>query len=166
MRINWKIVTSVAAFLTIFNASMAGSGQQEPPMDETIKVVTAVAPVFPPIVVASNTSGNVVIEVKIDRTGHVTSTRVIDGHPLLRKIKSIEDTASRWRFIPATESTPRTVRLIFAFQITPKGTPANELTPVFIPPYKVEVRHIPLEPIVQTDPPKSVRPMPRIKRSP
>ena len=166
MRISWKIVTSVAALITVFNAGMAGSGQQGPPMDETIKVVTAVAPVFPPIVVASNTSGNVVIEVNIDRAGHVTSTRVIDGHPLLRKIKSIEDTASRWRFIPASENTPRTVRLTFAFEITPKGTPANELTPVFIPPYKVEVRHIPLEPIVHTDPPTSVRPTPRVKRRP
>ena len=46
-----------------------------------------------------------VIEVKIDRAGYVTSTRVIDGHPLLRKIKSIEVTALRWRFIPATDHT-------------------------------------------------------------
>lgn len=106
MRISLKIVTSVAAVITVVNASMAGSRQQGPPMDETIKVVTAVAPVFPPIVVASNTSGNVVIEVKIDRAGHVTSTGVIEGHPLLRKIKSIEDTALRWRFIPATETRP------------------------------------------------------------
>jgi TonB family protein len=164
MRINWKIGMSVAAVMTVFYVSMVGGKQQETPMDETIKVVTAVAPVFPPIVVASNTSGNAVIEVQIDTAGHVISTRVVDGHPLLRKIKSIQDTALRWRFIPTAENTPRTVRLTFAFEITPKGTPANELTPVFIPPYKVEVRHMPLEPIVHTDPPTYVRPAPRVKR--
>lgn len=157
---------TVAIVITVFNAGMGGGSQKSPPMDETIKVVSAVAPVFPPIVVASNTSGNVVVEVKIDRAGHVLSTRVIDGHPLLRQIQSIEDTALRWRFIPATEDTPRTVRLTFAFQITPKGTPANELTPVFIPPYRVEVRHLPLEPIVHSDPPTSVRPTPPVKRRP
>lgn len=92
MRLNWKTVIRVAAAMTIFNGSTIDGRQQELRMDETVKVVTAVAPVFPPIVVASNTSGELIIGVTIDRAGRAIAARVIDGHPLLRQIKSLEDT--------------------------------------------------------------------------
>ena len=113
MWLYWKIVISMAAVMTVFTTTLISGTQQQPPIDETIKVMTAVAPVFPPIVVASNTNGEVVIEVKIDSAGNVSATRVLEGHPLLRQIKPIEKTALRWRFNSAAEN--RCARLLTSF---------------------------------------------------
>ena len=149
MKLHRAPVTSVAVLMIILHAVISGASSRAQLFDEPIKVIAAVAPIFPPVVVASNTSGSVVMEVKIDPAGEVTSVNIVDGHPLLRRIKSLESTARRWRFTPeAGDKVLRTVRLTFTFRIVPKGTPADELTPVFMPPYQVEVRHPPLEPIV------------------
>lgn len=117
------------------------------PIDQ-LAVLNAVSPVFPPTAVATNTSGTVSVEVETNAAGEVTSARSERGHPLLRK--AAEDAARRWRFKSATSAS--TVHLTFVFRIMPKGTSAEELTPVFAPPYQVEVRHQPYEPITQSDP--------------
>jgi TonB family protein len=117
------------------------------PVDQPT-LITAVSPVFPPTAVASNTSGTVSVEVQTNAAGEVTSARSESGHPLLRN--AAEDAARRWRFTSATSV--GTVHLTFVFRIMPKGTSAQELTSVFAPPYQVEVRHQPYEPITQSDP--------------
>jgi TonB family protein len=125
-------------------------------------VITAVAPTFPPIAVASNTSGKAVIEVEINAAGEVTSTRIIDGHPLFRRATNfMEAVAKRWRFAPANGAGVRTAKLTFIFSIVPKGTPESERTPVFTPPYQVEVKHLPYEPVVHSDSPSRVIPQHR-----
>lgn len=118
-----------------------GSVANEEPL-----VVSAVAPVFPPIAVATNTSGEVVIEVEINAAGEVMSAKTVAGHSLLREVRTFEETARRWRFVPAADK--RTARLTFVFRIMPKATAAEELTPVFTLPYQVEVRHRPYEPVL------------------
>jgi TonB family protein len=125
-------------------------------------VVSAVAPAYPVLALASNTSGKVELEVEINAAGEVTSEQIIDGHLLLRQ--ATERTARRWRFAPdAGALKARTVVLTFVFRIMPKDTGAEELTPVFIPPYQVEVRHQPFEPVVDSDPPTYTRPSRRKK---
>jgi TonB family protein len=119
-------------------------------------VVSAVAPAYPTLAVASNTSGAVEVEVQVNAAGEVTSARSVNGHPLLRQ--KAENTARRWLFIAAQGASARTVTLTFVFSIVPKETAADDLTPVFIPPYRVEVRHRPFEPVVDADPPSYVRP--------
>jgi TonB family protein len=120
-------------------------------------VASAVAPAYPVLAVASNTSGTVEVEVKVSASGEVISARSVNGHPLLRQ--KAEDTARRWRFIPAVnDASVRPATLTFVFRIMPKETAGDDLTPMFTPPYQVEVRNRPFEPVVDSDPPTYVRP--------
>jgi TonB family protein len=116
---------------------------------EQPEVVIAVAPIFPPAAVASNTSGRVVVEVQVDAEGNVSLAKIVDGDALFRQGKIYESTARRWRFAAAKDGSGlRTARLTFVFRIMPNDTPPIELTSVFMPPYQVEVRHKPFEPVV------------------
>jgi len=122
---------------------------------ESPTVIKATAPIFPPVAVAGNISGNVILNVQVRaETGEVIGAQIIDGHPLLRQIKALEDTAKRWQFKALqAETNTQSVRLEFLFKIMPKDTQDIDLTPIFISPYKVEVRHRPFEPITHSDPP-------------
>jgi TonB family protein len=146
------VFLSAAALTTVW-----GSSAEDQP-----SVISAVAPIFPPTAIAANINGSVVIEVKIDVNGKVTATQIIEGHPLLRQVRSFEDTARRWQFRPVAGSEAlRTARLTFVFRIMPKETSTDELTPVYAPPYQVEVRHRPFVPVVDSDPPSQVVPTQR-----
>ena len=102
------------------------------------EVIAAVAPVFPAVAAAAKAKGDVVVEVKINSKGLVTSSTAVAGHPLLRAICQI--VSRRWKFVPSTDaSKERSVRLTFSFLILEKDAPEIETTPVFMPPYRVEV---------------------------
>lgn len=119
---------------------------------QSLTVVSAVAPVFPPNAVAVGLSGDVTVEVEVDERGEVRGARHIGAHPLLRKPS--ESAARRWRFAPlAIGEKKRVVRLIFSFRIMPLNTPADELSSVFVLPYRIEVRREKPESIVHRDPP-------------
>jgi hypothetical protein len=151
LSINTAIAT-LAAITTVFAAVTASVVRIQSTNTNTEQpaVVLAVAPIFPPAAVASNTSGRVVIEVQIDVTGAVSMAKIVDGDVLFRQGKIYEATALRWRFAADKNGAGlRTARLTFVFRIMPKETPPAELTSVFMPPYKkVEVRHKPFEPVV------------------
>ena len=115
--------------------------QSEPQSSEQPSVLSAAAPIFPAIAAAARATGNVVVEVKIDSSGAVSSAHTVEGHALLRK--ACETAAQRWKFAPIEDkSQTRTARLTFAFRILEKDVPEAEMTPVFMPPYKVEVTRI------------------------
>src|SRR5687767_9693528 len=92
----------VALVLLVF-AFVVASGQSggvpKPPSDAPPAVVSAVAPFFPPIAMATRALGTVVVEVKVDEAGAVTSAEVVSGH-LLLKVTCLR-AARRWRFAPA-----------------------------------------------------------------
>jgi TonB family protein len=113
-----------------------------------------VAPPFPPIAIASNTSGSVVVEVKVNAAGQVTLAKIKSGHPLLRQMRVFEDTAKRWQFTPTSpEISEREVQLTFICKIMEKGTTRENLTTILRPlSYQVEVRHSVFEPVVDSDP--------------
>jgi TonB family protein len=101
-------------------------------------VVAAVAPIYPAIAAAAHASGDVNVDVKIDTTGRVASAHAVDGHALLKAV--CEATARRWKFVPATEQkTERTARLTFTFREVDDHAAEIDRTPVFFPPYKVEI---------------------------
>src|SRR5215204_5043363 len=112
------------------------------PQGDQHQVLSAVAPAFPPIAAAARATGEVSVEVRIDPTGAVSSAQA-EGHPLLRGPS--QEAAKRWKFAPAGKgAAPRTARLTFAFGIPEKEMPAADVTPVFRPPYRIEVaRNIP-----------------------
>jgi hypothetical protein len=115
------------------------STEQEP------AVVSAVAPSFSSIALAARVaSGNgirVIVEVKIDAKGTVTSAEVESGHPLFKDISIFA--AKRWRFAESTDTkASRTAHLIFIFieiNDKPKKGEPDELV-TFTPSYQVEVR--------------------------
>jgi TonB family protein len=112
-----------------------------------VAVLSAVAPAYPPIALTANTSGDVQIAVTIDKTGHVTKAVFVSGNPLLHK--AAVEAAKRWEFEKLDEEA--TLQLAFSFRMVPKDTSAEDMTPVFMPPYHLEVRGKLPEPTVNYD---------------
>lgn len=107
-------------------------------------VISAVAPIYPPIARQARAAGDTTVEVEMDREGKVKSVESRGGHPLFRKVA--EEAARRWVFSAAGTDTKRKATLTLSFRILPPKTPVYEATSVYYPPYKIEVRV--LEPIV------------------
>lgn len=147
------IALVLLALTAVFTAGSDQSSAKAP------EVTAAVAPTFPPILVAAHINGKAVVEATINAKGEVTSSRVVDGHPLIRQMtKLFDDTLRRWRFVPAAEGDEvRKASLTFVFTIVPERTPEAELATVFRPPYEVEVKHRPASETYRTltnaDPP-------------
>ncbi len=101
-------------------------------------VVAAAAPVYSMMAFQMKAHGDVIVEIKINSTGDVVSAAMVQGHELLRA-PSVQ-AARRWKFEPAEGLDNRVVKLTFSFKAFYKGSkPEAEDTPVFYPPYKVEV---------------------------
>ena len=124
----------IAALLACALATPFGACGGSP--SHGISVSLAVAPVYPPIAITANTSGDVEVVATLDKAGNVAETRVVAGHPLLQR--AAIDAAKRWRFQAGADG--KRVHLFFSFRMVAKGTPAEEMTPAFAPPYHVEVR--------------------------
>jgi hypothetical protein len=135
-----KIITSILLILLVAITCNAQNGISEQP-----EVLTAVSPTFPPILVAANISGRTTVEVTVNAKGEVVSTKIIEGHPLIKQmIKLFDDTLRRWRFSAIEEEgKKRTAKIAFVFTIVPERTPEADITTIFKPPYELEIRHRP-----------------------
>jgi TonB family protein len=106
---------------------------------ELPSVLMAVAPPYPAVAATARLSGTVILEVKINSEGKVTSVNLVEGNPSLGR--AAEVFARRWVFSSASNfSATRSTRLTFDFKLMPNETPVEEMQPIFMPPYKVEVR--------------------------
>jgi len=83
-------------------------------------VVSAVAPVYPAVALALNLQGDFLVDVEIDRSGKVVSSKAVEGtHKVMRRL--IELTAERWRFAPDESAEKRRhAQLTFTFRHMPK----------------------------------------------
>lgn len=105
----WKKFAVAAGALAIFSsASFAQSGSTD---ESKRKVKTRVAPVYPELARRMNVAGKVKIEVVISPDGHVKTTRVVGGHPLL--VQACQDAVKEWKFAPAPEETTQIVEFEF-----------------------------------------------------
>lgn len=154
MRQSWLIVVACGAMAVASSAIVLSKNQDERNGEQPM-TMSAVAPSYPVLAVASNTSGEVAVRVKVDREGLVTSARAIEGHVLLRA--EAAKVARRWCFRPLANAPERTASLRFVFRIVPRETSDDELTAVFTLPNQVEVRHRPFQEVVDSDPPNSMR---------
>src|SRR5215831_12448252 len=75
------------------------------------KVKSKVAPVYPDLARRMNVSGKVKIEVVIAPDGHIKSTRVIGGHPLLTQ--ACQDALKDWRFLPGPDESTQIIEFEF-----------------------------------------------------
>ncbi|MCA1602693.1 MAG: energy transducer TonB [Acidobacteria bacterium] len=116
----------------------------QPNSSDSLTVISAVAPIYPPIARQARAASDTTVEIQVDREGKVTSAESRGGHPLFRKVA--EEAAQRWVFSAASTETKRKVALTFSFRILPSKTTVYEATSVYYPPYKIEIRV--LEPIV------------------
>jgi protein TonB len=81
------------------------------------KVKAKTSPAYPELARRMNVTGKVKIEVVITPDGHVKSTRVVGGHPLL--VQACQDAVREWKFVPAAEETTQIVEFDF------KGSATN-----------------------------------------
>lgn len=129
--------------LTVSAAPLSASGRAAK-ASHTAIVLAAVAPTYPGIALAMPKGGDVVVEISVGPGGEVAKTMVVAGAAPLRR--PAVAAARLWRFVP--EDAGRRIKLTFSFRVMPKGTPAEDLTPVFRPPCGVEVRRTMPEPVV------------------
>jgi hypothetical protein len=116
-------------------------------------VTVAVAPIFIPWIFDKTGVGQSIVEVTINRDGHVSSAKCIEGSADFPwGDHSFEQTALRWHFSSTNGSEERTARITFVLRIMPKGTHDDELTPIYSAPYQMEVRHTVFEPHIYRDP--------------
>jgi TonB family protein len=75
------------------------------------KVKSKTAPLYPELAKRMSVGGKVKIEIVITPDGHVKSTRVVGGHPLL--VLACQDAVKEWKFFPAPEETTQVVEFEF-----------------------------------------------------
>jgi TonB family protein len=101
------MVTTTAIVLT----GVSGFAQSGSTDESKRKVKTKTAPLYPELAKRMNVSGKVKIEVVITPDGHVKSTRVVGGHPLL--VQACQDAVKEWKFVPAPEESTQVVEFEF-----------------------------------------------------
>src|ERR1700732_836763 len=106
----WKKAMLTATALAFFGA--AALPAQTGSTDESKrKVKTKVAPTYPELAKRMSVGGKVKIEVVITPDGHVRSTKVVGGHPLLAQ--ACQDAVKEWKFLPAPEESTQVVEFNF-----------------------------------------------------
>jgi len=109
MRSRWTRVALSAAVVALFASHVPA--QQTTTDEGKRKVKAKTTPAYPELARRMSVSGKVKIEVIITPDGHVRSTRVIGGHPLL--VQACQDSVKEWKFFPAPEETTQTIEFDF-----------------------------------------------------
>jgi TonB family protein len=101
-----------ALFLFASAAHVPKVGAQETSTDVAKrKVKTRVVPDFPVLAKQMNVTGKVKIEVTISPDGHVISTKVVGGSPLL--VGAALDALKKWRFEAAPKESTEIIEFNF-----------------------------------------------------
>lgn len=111
MRISRWTKWAVAATLALVFSGPSGFAQSGSTDESKRKIKIKTAPAYPELARRMNVSGRVKIEVAIAPDGHVKSTRVIGGHPLL--VQASQDAVKEWKFLPGPEDTTQIIEFDF-----------------------------------------------------
>jgi TonB family protein len=103
----WAL-TTIAALVF---AGASGFAQTSSMDESKRKVKTKAAPQYPELARRMNVAGKVKIEVVIAPDGHVKSTRVVGGHPLLAQ--ACQDAVKEWKFVPGPEESTQVIEFEF-----------------------------------------------------
>jgi TonB family protein len=102
---------AVATTAAIVFSGVLGFAQSGSTDESRRKVKTKTTPMYPELAKRMNVAGKVKIEVVITPDGHVKSTRVVGGHPLL--VQACQDAVKEWKFVAAPEETTQVVEFEF-----------------------------------------------------
>ena len=107
---NWKRFVLAATAVLVFSGA-SGFAQSDATDQSMRKVKSKTVPIYPELARRMNVTGKVKIEVVITPDGHVKSTRVMGGHPLL--VQACQDAVKEWKFLAAPEETTQVVEFDF-----------------------------------------------------
>jgi TonB family protein len=109
MRFRWaRIAVSFLTFIILASLTFSQTAVTD---EGKRKVKSKTAPAYPELARRMSVSGRVKIEVIITPDGHVRSTRVLGGHPLL--VQACQDSLKEWKFFPAAEENTQIVECDF-----------------------------------------------------
>lgn len=111
MRIRGWVKFGVTAMIAVLLLGATGLAQTATTDESKRRIKSKTAPAYPELARRMNVSGKVKIEVVIAPDGHVKSTRVIGGHPLL--VQTCQDAVKEWKFMAAAEETTQIVEFEF-----------------------------------------------------
>lgn len=102
------------AMLLAASAALPPKALAQTPSSETSKrkIKVRVAPDYPPLARQLKVTGKVKIEATVAPDGHVTSTKVLGGSPVL--VAAAVDAVKKWRFESAPKETIEIVEFDFA----------------------------------------------------
>jgi TonB family protein len=109
MKFRWARIA--ASFLTFVILASLTFSQTAGTDEGKRKVKSKTAPAYPELARRMSVTGKVKIEVIITPDGHVRSTRVLGGHPLL--VQACQDSLKEWKFFPAAEESTQIVECDF-----------------------------------------------------
>ena len=109
MRFCWTRFAASSIVLLIM--ASAGFSQTSGTDEGKRKVKSKTLPVYPELARRMSVTGKVKIEIIITPDGHVRSTRVLGGHPLL--VQACQDSLKEWKYFPAPEETTQVVECDF-----------------------------------------------------
>jgi protein TonB len=111
MRIRGWVKFGVTAMIAVLLLGATGLAQTATTDESKRRIKSKTTPAYPELARRMNVSGKVKIEVVIAPDGHVKSTRVIGGHPLL--VQTCQDAVKEWKFVAAAEETTQIVEFEF-----------------------------------------------------
>jgi TonB family protein len=111
MRIRGWVKFGMAAMIAILLCGASAAAQTATTDESKRKIKSKTTPAYPELARRMSVSGKVKIEVVIAPDGHVKSTRVIGGHPLL--VQSCQDAVKEWKFVAAAEESTQIVEFEF-----------------------------------------------------
>jgi TonB family protein len=94
--------------------SPKASAQESAPESTKRKVKTRAVPDYPALARQLKVTGKVKIEATIAADGHVTSTKIVGGSPLL--VNAAADAAKKYRFEPGPKETTEVIEFDFMGQ--------------------------------------------------
>jgi TonB family protein len=109
MRWCWK--KAAASLVAVGLLAVAGFAQSSTGDEGKRKIKSKTSPAYPELARRMNVAGKVRIEIIITPDGHVRSTRVVGGHPLL--VQACQDSLKDWKYFPAPEETTQIVECDF-----------------------------------------------------
>jgi TonB family protein len=115
MSVKYRIILASIGLALLLGGSAAlpqkASAQDTASEAGKRKVRTKVAPEYPPLAKQMNVTGKVKIEATVAADGHVASTRVVGGSPLL--VNAALNALKQWHFEPGPKETTEIVEFSF-----------------------------------------------------